>query len=307
MATTAHIYGPFDSGAGANWLEADWRDYADLWASDGVIYGLLNGLEVFADSSGRQSKVRTGEHRIKGHKVGLTSQITLAHDTNSSGNPRIDRVVARIDANTNLGEFDVLKGTAAGSPTAPSVTYGGGGIWEVTLARIAIANGYTTIAAADVTDERKFSFGASPKLNCTAYRATNQSIADDTLVSVEFGNHTSIADLRMHSTSADTERFVAPWDGWYDLTGSVEFAPDADGYRAVRVIDSGTSTEWAGLKVPNIGASVEQRLPFSTGAIQMSAGQYLRVQVRHTAGAALNVMGSGAGGRTYATFRYLGP
>jgi hypothetical protein len=155
MPTSLDYYAPFD-GTAAN--EADWRKFMSQVLAHGVFRGEANKLSVFGDSSGRQTKVNTGKAWARGHYGDNQSIKTLAHSTNTSGNPRIDRVVARADFVNNRVELDVLTGTPAGSPTAPALTQDvtGATVWEVSLAQVAIANGYSTIAAADVTDDRTF-------------------------------------------------------------------------------------------------------------------------------------------------------
>ena len=73
MATNFDQYFPFDSGAGAESSESRWAVMARLWRQTGVIaaseltdLGVTYALEVFADSSGMNVKVRDGVCVIKG-------------------------------------------------------------------------------------------------------------------------------------------------------------------------------------------------------------------------------------------------
>ena len=68
-------------------------------------------------------------------------------------NPRIDRVVVRWDAVERKISTMVLTGTAAASPTAPSLTRSDN-IYELALADIAVAAGAVSLAAGDITDRR---------------------------------------------------------------------------------------------------------------------------------------------------------
>lgn len=86
---------------------------------------------------------------------------------NSSGNPRIDSVVAYVDlavvssaSNNNPGalKYLVVAGTPAGSPSAPSgptiqSAVGAGNPYYV-LADVAVANGFSTITNSNITDRR---------------------------------------------------------------------------------------------------------------------------------------------------------
>ena len=165
----AKTYFPFDAGAGANVTEAQWREMAEFFLRSGVIKGELNGLEAYGDSSGLQVKVRTGKAFIKGHYFKSDAEETLAISSNSSGNPRIDRVVLRADFTANTIDFAVLTGTPAGSPKEPTLTQSST-TWEVSLAKVAVANGAATITAGNVTDERSYARAVDIPTLTTAQR-----------------------------------------------------------------------------------------------------------------------------------------
>lgn len=69
--------------------------------------------------------------------------------------PRIDRVVVQLDKSVEnrTAKLAVKKGTAAASPSAPGLTRSGN-IYEISLARIAVAANATNIVAGNITDER---------------------------------------------------------------------------------------------------------------------------------------------------------
>jgi len=84
---------------------------------------------------------------------------------NSSGNPRIDTVVAYVDKSaspdataSNVLKFVAVAGTPAGSPTAPSgatiQSAVGAGNPYLVLANVAVANGASAITNANITDTR---------------------------------------------------------------------------------------------------------------------------------------------------------
>lgn len=83
------------------------------------------------------------------------SNVTIT--ANSSGNPRIDIIVATVDKitppndeATNVFTVTAVAGTPAGSPTAPATPAN-----SIKLAEIAVANGATSIVNANITDTRK--------------------------------------------------------------------------------------------------------------------------------------------------------
>jgi hypothetical protein len=310
MAATAFSdYGPFDAGTGANRTEAWWRDYARHFLTNGVLNGEQNELEAFGDSTGLQVKVRTGRIFIRSHWAKLTSETTLAIDSNSSGNPRIDRVVARVDAANNVVELDVIKGTPAGSPVAPTVATGASDIWEVSLAQVAVANGASTISAANVTDERTYAMaGGSPYLSTRVYRATALSCTNDTLTDMAFGtlDYTDLTG-RFHSTSTNPDRLLAPFAGRYQLHVAVEFDTNATGYRLVTALKNGTTDVAPPVAVNAITGRATPVL-LDVPEIVLAAGDYVRIRVRQNSGGSLNVLGTSSSptGTTHAIWRYLG-
>lgn len=146
---------PFVGGGGTAVNEDQWSIMARFWAQSGVT-DYANTLEVYGDSSGRQVKVKTGRACVRGHWYENTAEETVAIAANASGNPRIDRIVLRLDPSANSIVLAVVQGTPAGSPSAPALTQTDVGTYELTLARVAVANGASTIAAGDVTDERTY-------------------------------------------------------------------------------------------------------------------------------------------------------
>lgn len=142
---------PFD---GQDAFEDSWRDMFGSWFADGVSAGALNELLVYGDSTGRQVKLKTGRMRLAGDLAGNDTEKTLTVTANASGNPRIDRVVARLKRDTHAIDFYVKAGTPGASPVPPTLT-SDAVTTERSLARIgALASGYSTIAAGNVHPER---------------------------------------------------------------------------------------------------------------------------------------------------------
>ena len=149
---------PFHDGVdGTPVLEDQWSYMARQWAATGVVGapGDAN-LQVFANGSGMEVHVRSGRASVRGHWFLSDAQETLAIAANSSGNPRIDRVVVQLDPSSNEATLAVLTGTPGTVPTAPSLTQTDTGVYELTLAQVAVANGAASISALNVTDERTF-------------------------------------------------------------------------------------------------------------------------------------------------------
>ncbi|MEJ5222856.1 MAG: hypothetical protein WHV44_00250 [Anaerolineales bacterium] len=154
----AQSYFPFDTGAGSTVTEAQWSKMARFWRNDGVLYDALNRLEVYADSTGMQVKVRSGAAWIKGHYFESDAQETLPISAAHATLNRIDRVVVRLNWTTNTIALAVLTGTPASTPTAPALTQSST-IWEISLAQVYVGAAVSTIAAGNVTDERPWAAG----------------------------------------------------------------------------------------------------------------------------------------------------
>jgi hypothetical protein len=134
--------------------EADWRSL--FGEHDGVVAGHLNELEVFADSTGQQVKVKTGSIWAGGQRGFIDSQKTVTLTANVSGNPRYDLIVARNDFDSNDFEVVAIAGTPAASPTVPSLTSDATQAERALAVVGPLANGYATVGASSVQDRRGF-------------------------------------------------------------------------------------------------------------------------------------------------------
>jgi hypothetical protein len=65
-------------------------------------------------------------------------------------------VVLRLNPTTNSITLAIVKGTAASSPSAPSLTQSDIDTFELLLAQVAVGASVTTISAGNVTDSRSF-------------------------------------------------------------------------------------------------------------------------------------------------------
>lgn len=152
----AITYFPFDSGAGANVTEDQWRKMARFWLRTGVLDGEDNELAVSESSPAAMSvNVATGKAWVRGHYMESTAVETRAIGTAHATLARIDRVVVRVDFGANTITLAVLEGTPAGSPTAPALTQTSS-IWEIALAQVSVPAADTVITNSQITDERIF-------------------------------------------------------------------------------------------------------------------------------------------------------
>jgi hypothetical protein len=148
------VYAPFDSGPGSSIGEDTWRKIMRRPTVSGVLRNVLNELLVYADSTGMQVKVKTGEVWMEGEWGTITIEKIVPIATAHATLARIDRIVARADYVANQIVVDVLTGTA-GSGLAIGCTRNTA-MYEVSLATIAVPATDVSIDAAQVTDARQF-------------------------------------------------------------------------------------------------------------------------------------------------------
>jgi len=127
------------------------------WArnmGEGVITGKGLELEPFADSTGLNVKVKSGDALVRGHYYASSEQETITVPAASVTNPRIDLIVLRLDPSVNSIILALRAGTPAVTPVAPTPTQTESAVYELPLATVNVAAGAVTIIAENVTDVR---------------------------------------------------------------------------------------------------------------------------------------------------------
>ena len=155
-------YFPFDSGAGANITEDQWRKMARHWRTTGVLANEDNEFAVTESAVPAMSvDVDTGKAWIRGHYVESDASATKTLSASDPTNDRIDRIVLRVDFGANTITIEVLEGTPAASPVAPTLTQSSS-TWEIALAQVLVNSAAASIVNADITDERTMSRTSVP-------------------------------------------------------------------------------------------------------------------------------------------------
>jgi len=154
-----------DTGAGGNMVAADAVVFFQRWRGPGVIPAAVYSdweLEVIADATGMQVKVKPGAVDLKGYFFKMSGleadRDVITIDAADPTNPRIDRIVAYVDAVAEVADIKVVTGTPAGSPTAPALVQDIAVEWQESLALVAVAASETSIESGHVTDDRTFSY-----------------------------------------------------------------------------------------------------------------------------------------------------
>ena len=140
---------------GSSYNQADFNAFLLDSIGSGYVLGYENELEVLAnDPANMGVYVQTGRCYVQGYYGWVTTNEALTVPTSNATKPRIDRVVARLSVSVNQSvTFAVLTGTPAANPSAPALTRTSE-TYEISLARIAVGAGVTSITAANITDER---------------------------------------------------------------------------------------------------------------------------------------------------------
>lgn len=149
-------YGFFNSVNGDRTYNADdISNYFLKLISNGVFATPSNAMQVQANS-GMTVQVSAGWGFINCKWINNNSPYLLTLDASDVVLNRIDRIVLRLDASTNSRSMSIAikKGTSASNPVAPTLTRVSGGVWELSLARIYVGAGVTSITQANITDER---------------------------------------------------------------------------------------------------------------------------------------------------------
>lgn len=238
----------FDATAGSpSYNAADFNRVLGWFRGEGVLPGHLNELEVYADSSGMQVKVRSGRALLDPKNnysaAGLfesDAQETLPIAAANPTYPRIDRVVVRRTAASKAIALAVLQGTPAASPTPPALTRTSD-TYEISLAQVRVEAGAVTISADKVTDERSDS-AVCGWADFTARKVVSPASKDLSVegdqVIVRLGDAAGAKKLLVRDSTGATV-FSIDSDGRVEI-GNIRNAAIGDGQINARTIEAGT-------------------------------------------------------------------
>ncbi|WP_440066433.1 hypothetical protein [Streptosporangium sp. OZ121] len=148
---------PFDGGSGSTINEDQWSHMARPWQDNGVeaVGPSATALKVSSQVVPLTLLVQPGHAYVEGFHYHLDEVKSLSFAENTNANPRVDRVVLRLDRTSNTVGLAVKAGIPAVSPVAPSVDVS----WntpEVSLATFTVRSGANTVTTGDVVDTRPF-------------------------------------------------------------------------------------------------------------------------------------------------------
>jgi len=100
--------------------------------------------------------VASGEGWINGFWYQNTEDLTKTLGAADPDNPRIDRIILRLDTTDDLEiTCEVLEGTPAAEPDPPELTQEAA-TYEISLCQVLVAEDATGVADEDITDEREY-------------------------------------------------------------------------------------------------------------------------------------------------------
>ena len=146
-------YGFFNSRNGDRLYNAD--DISGFFynlISNGVLATPSTNLQVQA-GSGMTVSVSPGYGMIQAKYIDLTTAQSVQLTEADIALDRIDRIVLRLDRQNRQIVIAAKTGTPAANPAAPALTRTAD-VYELSLARIAVAHGTAAITQAEITDER---------------------------------------------------------------------------------------------------------------------------------------------------------
>lgn len=157
MAETSY---PWQTGAGTAVTEALWQSMASRWQPSGVLGASTRDASdtslqptIPGGGGGPTFGMTAGSAFVNGVKYDNSAALTKTVANNGSGNPRIDRLVLKLDQGAKTVTADILVGTPGTSPQPPSLT-GTATISYLTIARATVPGGGN--AYTNLVDERVF-------------------------------------------------------------------------------------------------------------------------------------------------------
>jgi hypothetical protein len=145
--------GFFNSSDGDRiYAAVDFAEYFGNLVSNGIFYWSADNLKVIPNV-GMVVAVSAGGAFINGYNYRNTAIFDLQISASDSANPRIDRVVLRLDMSAREIILAVLTGSPSASPSAPNLTRNDN-MWELGLATVFVGANASEITAENITDTR---------------------------------------------------------------------------------------------------------------------------------------------------------
>lgn len=219
----------------APYSASEWADQEKLEHGLGVLYpnyGVIQGtsdgtyypLAVLAKSPASSNiELEIGAALVRGYLYENTAALTLAVGANASGNARIDTLILRADLIAQTVRAVVKQGTPAASPARVAMQQDTA-IWEIPLADIAVANGFSTLAQSAISPRQRFiidqSRGWQPVALPLGY-AAGSTIGSSTVLAANGGTvlicipvhaNMAVGRIRFVTVSNTGQAYQIGWD-----------------------------------------------------------------------------------------------
>lgn len=149
-----------------------------------------------------------------------------------------------------------------------------------------IATGQPFLAATLQQIRDNFEFLADPPA-CSVYNSAAATLSSSVSLQTLSANSENFDNDSMHSTSSNTSRITIQTDGRYLVFGSVNFAANTSGRRALAFVVNGSTTYNVGGAHPVQTAN--SMAMSGVRAVVLTAGDYVELQVVQSSGGDLDV------------------
>lgn len=274
QSTTPGDAGPYSS---EQWRTA-WKYMIGLGAARGNVGPFLgsgtqpnDGLKVQAQGTpSNQVDILPGSALVQGAFYLNDGTVSLTIAGNASGFTRIDTIILRADYAAQTVRLIVLQGTPSGSPVPPTLTQSAGVTWEIPLADITVANGFTSITNANIQPRQEWANApAGVYLDSVLNNSGGVLQTGDVVI---YDSSTDRAATT--TTTADDRRLMGVWVGRTANGGYGRVLVEGIGYvNAGAAVTRGniltTSTTAKRAAVPStssVGAVIGRALETTSGA-----------------------------------------
>lgn len=168
------------------------------------------GLSVVAQNPVTTSvNVLSGAALIQGIAYINDDTESFVISANASGNPRIDTIVLQADYAQQTIRLVVSEGAPAASPTPPTMTQTPGVMWEIPIADIAVANGFSSISQSNITSRREWVNAASGVYLDNVFNNSGDVLEDGDVVVWDSTTNRAVTT----TTTQDNKAVAGVWVG----------------------------------------------------------------------------------------------
>jgi hypothetical protein len=157
------------------------------------------------------------------------------------------------------------------------------------FSRLAVGTNGTALVA-DSTASTGLKWGAPTSLGCSLWKSANQSTSNVTQTPINFNNE-DFDTSGFHDNVTNNDRVTIPTGlgGKYLVTTKIDFAANATGQRVLYHFINGVLVN---LALSPVNSSVNGSSFELSGVYNLSAGNFIQMQVYQDSGGSLNVLGA---------------